>query len=71
MSYVVKISPGKLGSSAYIYKKYWSEDVMSNVVELIIDKDFIFEFRAKRWSQKKLIEILQEKKEVEFIYGRG
>ena len=71
MSYVIKISGGKLGTSAYIYKKYWSEEMISNTVELITTKDFIFKCRAKRWAKKEIINILINKKEMEIVDGRG
>ena len=71
MSYVIKISGGKLGTSAHIYKKYWSEEMLSNKVELITTKDFMFKFRAKRWAEKELLNILIDKKEMEIVDGRG
>lgn len=71
MSYVIKISGGKLGTSAYIYKKNWSEEMLSNKVELITSKDFILKFRAKRWAEKELLNILIDKKEMEIVDGRG
>lgn len=71
MSYVVKISGGKLGTSAHIYKKYWSEELMSNIVTQINNKDFLFKFRAKRWAEKEIIKLLIDKKEMEIVDGRG
>ena len=71
MSYVIKISGGKLGTSAHIYKKYWSEEMFSNRVELITNKDFIFKFSAKRWAKKEILNILIDKKEMEIVDGRG
>ena len=71
MSYVIKIAGGKLGTSAHIYKKYWSEEMLSNIVEPITSKDFIFKFRAKRWAKKEMLKILINKKEMEIVDGRG
>jgi hypothetical protein len=71
MSYVIKFSGGKLGTSANIYKKYWSEKLFSHQIELIKSKDFIFKFRAKRWAKKEIINTLIDQKEMEIIDGRG
>lgn len=71
MSYVVKVSSRKLGVSANIYKKNWSEDLFSNQLNLISHKDFIFKFRAKRWAEKEMIKILINNKEMEIINGRS
>lgn len=71
MSYVVKIAGGKLGTSAHIYKKYWSEELMSNTLTQIKNKDFLFKFRAKRWAEKEIIKLLIDKKEMEIVDGRG
>lgn len=71
MSYVIKFSNGKLGTSVDIYKKYWSEEVLSNIVSPIKNKHFIFGFRAKKWAQKEMINILINNKEMEIIDGRG
>lgn len=70
MSYVIRFSNGKLGTSVYIYEKYWSNEIISNIVKPIIKKDFIFKFRAKRWAEKEIINILINKKEMEIIDGR-
>ena len=70
MSYVIKFSAGKLGTSAHIYKKYWSEEVFSNVVYPVKSKDFIFKFNAKRWAKKEMLNILIDNKEMEIIDGR-
>jgi hypothetical protein len=71
MSYVIKISGGKLGTSAHIYKKYWSEEFLSNTVTEITSKDFLFKFRAKMWAKKEIMKILIDKKEMEIVDGRG
>jgi hypothetical protein len=71
MSYVIKISGGKLGTSAHIYKKYWSEELLSNTLTEITTKDFVFKFRARRWAEKEMLKILIDKKEMEIIDGRG
>lgn len=71
MSYVIKISGGKLGTSAHIYKKYWSEELLSNTLTEITTKDFVFKFRARRWAEKEMLKILIGKKEMEIIDGRG
>ena len=71
MSYVIKISGGKLGTSAHIYKKYWSEELLSNTFTEITTKDFVFKFRARRWAEKEMLKILIDKKEMEIIDGRG
>ncbi len=71
MPYVIKISGGKLGTSANIYKKYWSDELFSNQVNLISSKDFLFKFRAKKWAQKEVINILVNEKEMEIIDGRS
>jgi len=69
--YVIKLSHGKLGTSAHIYKKYWSKELLSNIVEPISNKDFIFKFRAKRWAERELLNILINKQEMEIIDGRS
>lgn len=71
MSYVVKISGGKLGTSASIYKKYWSKELLSNTLTKISEKDFVFKFSAKRWANKEMLRILINEKEMEIIDGRG
>jgi hypothetical protein len=71
MSYVIKISGGKLGTSAHIYKKYWSEELLSNTLTEITNKDFVFKFKARRWAEKEMLKILIDKKEMEIIDGRG
>lgn len=71
MSYVIKISGGKLGVCANIYEKYWSEEMLSNIVKPIKSKDFMFKFRAKKWAQKQMINILINNREMEIIDGRG
>jgi len=71
MPYVIKLSNGKLGTSAYIYEKHWSNEMLSNTVSEINNKDFMFKFRAKRWAKKELIKTMLFKQEMEIIDGRG
>lgn len=70
MSYVIKLTQGKLGTSAQIYEKHWSNEILSNIVKPITNKDFIFKFRARRWAEKEMINLLINKKEMEIIDGR-
>jgi len=70
MTYVIKFSDGKLGTSAHIYEKYWSEEIFSNVVHPVKSKDFIFKFSARRWAKKEMLNLLIDKKEMEIIDGR-
>lgn len=71
MPYVIKLSGGKLRTSVNIYKKYWSDELFSNKLSLISNRDFIFKFRAKRWAEKEAINILINNKEMEILDGRG
>lgn len=71
MTYVIKFSSRRLKTSAHIYKKYWLEEMLSNRIELIANKDFIFKFRAKKWAEKQILKILIDKKEMEIFDGRG
>ena len=67
--YVARIKRHSIKHRASIIEKHWSNEMLSNSIEIIDSKDFFFKFRAKKWTKKRIIDILQDKRDLEFNYG--
>ena len=67
--YVVKFSIEGFFYRVNIFKKVWSEDLMSNEIIHIDNKRFILHFLANYWVAKRMISLLINQKEMEIIDG--
>ena len=67
--YVARIKKDSLRYCASIIEKQWSSEMLSNSAEIIDSKRFFLKTNAKKWIKKRIVKILQDKKELEFNYG--
>lgn len=67
--HVVRIRKNKFSYTATIIEKIWDNELLSNQISILANKNFIFYFFAKRWAKNKIIEILKTNNKLEFING--
>jgi hypothetical protein len=65
--YVAKFSSEGIFYRATLFKKDWSDEILSNKIIELDSKRFIFYFWAKYWINKKISNILIDQKMLEII----
>jgi hypothetical protein len=65
--YVVKISSESLFYRATLFKKDWSDEILSNEIIEVDSKRFIFYFLARCWINKKISNLLINQGTLEII----
>jgi hypothetical protein len=67
--YVARFKKESIKHKVYIIEKTWSEEIMSNNVQIIDSKTFFFKFRAKRWSEKRIVKMMMDLGKLEILNG--
>ena len=65
--YVAKITRSKLILHAQLLEKQWSEEMLSNKVDAISSKKFLFRYFAYKWINAEISRSLFMKKKLEII----
>lgn len=65
--YVAKITKNKLVLHAHLFEKQWSEELLSNKIQTISEKKFIFRSSAYKWINAELSRILFIKRELDIV----
>lgn len=65
--YVAKITRSKLILHAQLFEKQWSEEMLSNKVDAISSKKFLFRYFAYKWINAEISRSLFMKKKLEII----
>lgn len=65
--YVAKILKHRVLFHATLFEKYWSEQMLSNTVQVICQKRFVFRSSARRWINSEISKDLFNKKKLEII----
>lgn len=65
--YVAKIIKNGLVFHATLFEKSWSEEMLSNSVNLVSEKSFLFRSSAYKWMNAEISRNLFMKKKLEII----
>lgn len=65
--YVAKIIKNKIIFHATVFEKYWSEEMLSNSVDVISEKKFLLRSSAYKWVNAEVARHLFMKKKLEII----
>lgn len=65
--YVAKLVKNKLILHATVFEKHWSEEMLSNSINLISEKNFLLRSSAYRWMNAEIARHLFMKKRLEII----
>ena len=65
--YVAKVSRNGHKLTASVYYKIWSEEFMSNQVELIEERDFLLRYTAKKWINSTICKNLVKHRRLEIV----
>lgn len=67
--YIVKVIRSEGRWNVTLLEKRWSESLLSNEIELVGSKKFIFHFIAKQWIRRRIIKHLVKTNRLEIIDG--
>lgn len=65
--YVEKLVKNGLILHASVFEKHWSEEMLSNRIELIAEKKFLLHRSAYKWMNAEIVRHLFTKKKLEII----
>lgn len=67
--YVIAFNKNRLKWKVSLLKKSWSNDLLSNQIDYISSKNFLFKGRGHSWAVKEIINYMQDKNELEITNG--
>ena len=67
--FIVKTMRKGLMVEVTVIEKRWSESMLSNVVETISSSRFFLRSSARRWANKEMLKVIDQRYGMEYING--
>lgn len=67
--YVARIKKESIKYKVSLIEKIWSEEFMSNSINIIDSKSFFLKCSAKRWAEKRMIKTMIDLGKLEITNG--
>lgn len=67
--FIVKTMRKGLMVEVAVMEKRWSESMLSNVVETISSSRFFLRSNARRWANKEMLKVIDQRYGMEYING--
>jgi|688.fasta_scaffold1408723_2 hypothetical protein len=67
--YVIRIKNESFRYNVSVIEKIWSEEMLSNKVEVLDNRKFFLKFRGRKWAEKRILKMMKDIGKLEITNG--